>query len=83
MISIEAWRCSIGCHSITTGHHTFKKSEQNNDGISTGANYIRTSMGSAIRPATLIAMLLLIGCVESNPGPTQGQADGKTCYIFF
>ena len=82
MITIEAWRCSIGCHNIFSGHHTFKERGLNNDGISTGANYIRSSLGSTLRPVIVIAMLLLIGCVESNPGPTHGQAEGKKRYIF-
>ena len=82
MISIEAWRCSIGCHNSSSGRHTFNEGEPINDGISTGAHFIRSSMGSAIRPATLIVMLLLIGCVESNPGPTHGQAEGTKRYIF-
>ena len=77
MISIEAWRCSIGRHVVDIGLHKFKENTQLNNGIKIGANYVRSSMGSGLRSAKLIAILLLIGCIESNPGPTHDGAQGR------
>ena len=77
MISIEAWRCSIGCHNILSGHHTFKEDRKVSDANATQITFLRSSMGSLLRPANLLAILLLIGCVESNPGPNHGEAEGK------
>ena len=78
MISIEAWRSCIGCHNIFSGRHVFKQDKPAKGGIATGAIFLRSSMGSTFKTAKLIGILLLIGCVESNPGPNSGGADGKT-----
>ena len=77
MISIEAWRCSIGCHNISSGHHTFTEEKKVSDANATQITFVRSSMGLSLRPAKLLAILLLIGCVESNPGPDHGEAEGK------
>ena len=76
MISIESWRCSIGCHNIFTGFHAFKQANPSNDGIATVAIILEKSVGMPFS-LKLIAIMLLIGCVESNPGPKQGSCEGK------
>ena len=78
MVSTDAWRCCIGLHNIFSGRHVFKQVKPAKGGIATGATFLRSSMGSTFKTAKLIAILLLIGCVESNPGPNSGGADGKT-----
>ena len=74
MITIEAWRSSIGRHH-NTGVHGQKRLETSNSIASTAI-----IVGSAIRTtfvsAKLISILLLIGCVEPNPGPTHGDSQG-------
>ena len=77
MISIEAWRCSIGSHNSLNGKHVFKHDNSSKPGIATGATFLRSSLGSAFMSAILIAILLVIGCVEINPGPKDGRKEGK------
>ena len=77
MISIEAWRCSIGFHNSFSGRHVFKQDNSSKNGIATGATFLRSSLGSTFISAKLIGILLVIGCVESNPGPYNGREEGN------
>ena len=65
MISVEAWRLSIGSfHSIRVKSLSSKLNDKDWTSI--------TNVSCYILSAALITMLLLIGGVESNPGPTSG-----------
>ena len=75
MITTEAWRASIG------SHHNCRTSSLNIviKGIiaSNGSNGFGLSLGCTVLSAQLIAVLLIIGGVEANPGPFQRSATGK------
>ena len=69
MIGIEAWRMSIGSHNnkklscTSTVTHN-----QTNGGILLSLMLTLTVMSSV-----LIDILLVMGGIESNPGPTSGK----------
>ena len=75
MVSIEAWRCSIGTHNLRARNHEFRDNYESND-IVTGSILLRSSLSNSIMSVKLICMLLMIGCIEMNPGPVSGRAEG-------
>ena len=81
MISIEAWRCSIGFHNCFTGRHAFREENSSYNGIATGATFLRSSLGSPLISPKLIAILLLIGGVETNPGPNHRGMEGNNALL--
>ena len=81
MITIEAWRCSIGFHNCFTGRHVFREENSSYNGIATGARFLRSSLGSTLISAKLIFILLLIGGVETNPGPNHGGVEGNNAVL--
>ena len=74
MITIEAWRSSIGRHHVT-GVHGHKRIQTSNS-IASTAIIVGLAIKTAFVSAKLISILLIIGCVESNPGPTHGDSQG-------
>ena len=81
MISIEAWRCSIGFHHCFTGSHVFKDGNTYCNEIATGAKLLTPYLGTTFITAKLIAILLLIGGVETNPGPNHGRMEGNNALL--
>ena len=75
MISIGAWRATIGHHlkgRISTTNKTAKL--QN---IPSTSIFAISILSLTIMSAALISTLLIIGGVESNPGPTDPLKDGN------
>ena len=69
MVSIEAWRSSIGRHNSVKLKNLNKASKLHN--TRNAASLALSSLLATVLCAALIGTLLRIGCVETNPGPTQ------------
>ena len=73
MISIEAWRMSIGSHN--------KKNVNDLSTLTRSKTNIKTCgalmMTLIIIASSLICVLLVRGGIESNPGPKNGNKDVK------
>ena len=79
MISVEAWRMSIGSynrHKITDTS-TLTKNSTN------CATCLALMMTLTIMASALINTLLVIGGVEANPGPQQGNKITSSRIITF
>ncbi len=75
MITIEAWRSSIGTYNgfkIKSANKTNKAKIMANAATLTSSALVVMALS-----AKLIALLLMIGCVESNPGPIGEANEGK------
>ena len=72
MITIEAWRSSIG-RNHNTGINGMKRVNISNP-IASTAILVGSVMRTTAVSSRLISILLLIGYVESNPGPTHGAS---------
>ena len=75
MISIEAWRSAIGSYNKCKTQCNVTKTNN----IANSINYVFLVSTVTVMTAALINTLLIIGCIESNPGPKQGAHEGK-CY---
>ena len=75
MITIEAWRVSIGTYNGFKITSTNKFNRANN--IANANTFAVYALSATIMTAKLISMLLMIGSVETNPGPDRGSNEGK------
>ncbi len=75
MITIEAWRSSIGAYNgfkIRSANKINKAKNMANAATLTSSALVVTALS-----AKLIGILLMIGCVEANPGPIGSTNEGK------
>ena len=75
MISIEAWRSSIGRHincKINNINRVSKYLNTAND-----ASLALSCLLLTVYSAQVIGTLLKIGCIETNPGPKEHLKEGK------
>ena len=75
MISIEAWRSSIGVHNNCKINNINRVSKRLN--TLNAASLSLSSLLLTVLSAAVIGTLLRIGCIEPNPGPTGGCNEGK------
>ena len=75
MVSIETWRCAIGINNLRVGNHEFKIVYMKNH-IASTSKLLQSSLAGYIPSAKLIFILLVIGCVEINPGPWSRRQNG-------
>ena len=81
MISIEAWRSSIGVHNNCKINHINRVSKCLN--TLNSASLLLSSLLFTVLSAAVIGTLLRIGCIETNPGPTGGCNEGKFKPIYW
>jgi len=74
MVSIEAWRSSIGRHHNVKLSNLNKASKLHN--ARSKASFALSTLLATVLCSALIGTLLRIGCVETNPGPTENY-EGK------
>ena len=74
MVTTEAWRSSIGLHHHVKHNRFCKASKMHN--TSNEVCLAISTLFATVMSAALIGTLLRIGCIETNPGPTQ-KDDGK------
>ena len=70
MITIQAWRASIGAHSGFKMRSTNKVNKDQNFAIA--ATLSVSTLIATLMSAKLIGTLLMNGCVEANPWPITG-----------
>ena len=75
MISIEAWRSSIGVHHNCKINNINRASKCLN--TLNAASLSLSCLLFTVLSASVIGTLLRIGCIEANPGPTGGGNEGK------
>ena len=73
MISTQAWRASIGSFNTVK----IDNSIANSYDVSSCHQMICQPLTFTILSSVLITILLIIGCVESNPGPNTPGSKGK------
>ena len=71
MVSIEAWRSSIGRHNNVKLNNSSKASKVHDS--RNVATHALSSLVATVVCAAVIGTLLRIGCVETNPGPMQNN----------
>ena len=76
MISIEAWRSSIGMNHNCKVNNINRASKCLN--TVNAASLSLSCLLLTVMSAAVIGTLLRIGCIETNPGPTGGDSkNGK------
>ena len=76
MITIQAWRSSIGAYNGFKIRSSNKVNKAQN--FSIAASLSISTLIATLMSAKLIGTLLMIGCVEANPGPITGINEGKS-----
>ena len=80
MVSIESWRCAIGINNLRTRNHEFRIVHTKSH-IASCSTFLQSPLKTTILPAKLICILLVIGCVEINPGPLNQKNNGTLIKI--
>ena len=78
MITVQAWRSSIGAYNGFKMKSANKINKAQN--FASAATLSVSTLIATLMSAKLIGTLLMIACVETNPGPITGINEGKTHY---
>jgi hypothetical protein len=80
MITIQAWRSSIGAYNGFKMKSSSKVNKATN--FASDSTLAVSALIATLMSAKLIGTLLIIGCVEANPGPITGVNEGKNTLQF-